>query len=347
MDINRNNYEFFLIDYIEGNLTTEQLKTVEAFLLLNLDIKNEIEGLSDHVLMPEDHTYTSKSNLKKPGFFAVGIESEFDYLCIANLENDLKEEEEIKLKSIVNNNKSKAKDYNNFSNTILLPNKNICYKQKSRLKRFTLLGYTRKQIISFSSAAALVLLLITIFNNNTNLPETPQDDPFVQDIEKPLVESVTIFKDETEKGETLDSGDPKRVQNIGVTLVTMEPKEELTTRIVEAIVPKRKEQELTLAYLKPKTAHIIIVENDLHKPSHLLYANMPVKELMGGVNPEQQGTNRVFGLFELAQLGVNRLAKATGRSINLEIEKDETGKIKRIEFSSQLFALSAPVNREK
>lgn len=346
MDINRDNYELFLIDYIDGNLTAEQLKTVEAFLLLNPDLKNELEGLTNHVLIPENQAYKNKFILRRADFSAVGIENEFDYLCIANLENDINEEEEIKLKSIVNSNKSKAKDYYKFLNTKLLPNKDIAYQQKSKLKRFTLFGYTHKQIISFSSAAALVLLLVTLFNYNTNLPETHQNQPIVQDIGIQSAESVSILNDEIEKDESLNSSSQNRVQKKEVISTVMEHKEELTTHIIAAIEPERTGQDLNLAYLKPKTAHIIKVENDLHGPAYSMFANLTSQEPLGGINPKQQGTNRTFGLFELAQLGINGLAKATGININLEGEKDETGKIKRIEFASDLLALSLPLKQK-
>lgn len=347
MDINRDNYELFLIDYIDGNLTAEQLKTVEAFLLLNPDLKNELKDLGKHILQPENQTYKNKLILRKTDNSAVGIENEFHYLCVASLENDINGEEEIKLKSIVNSNRSEAKDYYNILNTKLLPNKDIVYQQKSKLKRFTLFGYTHKQIVSFSSAAALVLLLVTLFNYNTDLPEIQQNQPIVQDIVIPSAESVSILNDEIEKDESLNSSSQNRAQKKEVISTVIEHKEELTAHIIAAVEPERTGQDLSLAYLEPKTAHVIKVENDLHNPAYLLYANMPSKESLGGINPKQQSTNTTFGLFELAQLGINRMAKATGISMNLEAEKDETGKIKRIEFASGLFALSAPVKHKK
>lgn len=346
MDINRNNYELFLIDYIDGNLTVEQLKTVEAFLLLNPDLKNELEGLSNHVLIPENQAYKNKFILRRADFLAVGIENEFNYLCIANLENDINEEEEIKLKSIVNSNKSKAKDYYKFLNTKLLPNKDIAYQQKSKLKRFTLFGYTQKQIISFSSAAAMVLLLVTLFNYNANLPETHQNQPIVQDIVTPAAESVSIHNDEIEKDQSLNSIGQSKVPNEEVISVVIEHKEELATHLITAIEPEHAGQDLNLAYLKPKIAHTIKVENDLHGSAYLMFANLTSKEPLGGVDQKQQGTNRTFGLFELAQIGINGLAKATGINMNLEGEKDETGKIKRIEFASDLLALSLPLKQK-
>ncbi|MDD2197462.1 MAG: hypothetical protein PHW91_09800 [Bacteroidales bacterium] len=347
MDINRDNYEFFLIDYIDGNLTAKQLEAVENFLWLNPDLKNELEGLSKHILKPDSQTYKDKFTLKRTDYSVVGLENEFDYLCIANLENDIDDEEGIKLNVIVNSNKNKAKDYSDYLNTKLLPNKEISYQQKSKLKRFTLFGYTRKQIIYFSSAAALLLLLVTLFDYNTNSSATKQNKIIVQDIAIPSVESVSILNNDTEKGKRPNSSDPKRVQNIEVASTPMEHKEELATQIIATIEPERKSEEFNLAYLKPKTARIIKVENDLYSPARLLYANMLSYEPLVVINPQQQGTSKTFGLFELAQLGINRLAKVTGRTINLEGVRDETGKIKRIEFTSELFALSAPAKHRK
>ena len=193
----------------------------------------------------------------------------------------------------------------------------------------------------------MLLLLVTLFDYNTNSSATKQNKIIVQDIAIPSVESVSILNNDTEKGKRLNSSDPKRVQNIEVASTPMEHKEELATQISATIEPERKSEEFNLAYLKPKTARIIKVENDLYSPARLLYANMLSYEPLVVINPQQQGTSKTFGLFELAQLGINRLAKVTGRTINLEGVRDETGKIKRIEFTSELFALSAPAKHRK
>ena len=48
--ITRENYEIWMIDYIEGTLDPEMKAAMEAFLLLHPDIREEMDGLEDVVL---------------------------------------------------------------------------------------------------------------------------------------------------------------------------------------------------------------------------------------------------------------------------------------------------------
>lgn len=347
MDINRNNYEHFLIDYIDGSLTANQLKAVEAFLLLNPDIKTEFESLSNHVLLPEEQAYKNKAILKKTDYSATGVENEFDYLCIASLEDDITEEEEAKLQSIINSSKSREKDYRSFINTKLLPNEAIVYQQKSKLKRVTLIGYSQKQIISFSSAVAVALLLVTLFNYNINLSKVEQNQPNVHDIVKPAAESGVMSLDGNEDFEVQSYTGHKRAENFEVNERLIPAKQEFTTDKIAVIEPEHNRADYSLAYLKPIAAHTIKVDNDLSNTAYSLYANLPSKELLGSAKQIQQVTNTTIGLFELAQLGITRLANATGARLSLLGEKDETGELKRVQIETGLFALSLPVNRKE
>jgi len=60
MQINKNNYELFAIDYIDGKLTGDALRQMEGFLAENLDIKAELEGLNLLVLPKEEHIVFEK-----------------------------------------------------------------------------------------------------------------------------------------------------------------------------------------------------------------------------------------------------------------------------------------------
>lgn len=347
MDINRNNYEHFLIDYIDGSLTANQLKAVEAFLLLNPDIKTEFESLSNHVLLPEEQTYKNKAILKRTDYSAADVENEFDYLCIASLEDDITEEEEAKLQSIINSSKSREKDYRSFINTKLLPNKTIVYQQKSKLKRVTLIEYSQKQIIAFSSAVAIALLLVTLFNYNINLSQVEQNQPFVQGIVMPAAESIDASNDTNGNSEVQNLSSQNRSHKKEVITRVKEHKEEIIMDIIAKIEPDVSGQDFSLSYLKPIAAHTIKVDNDLSNTAYSLYAYLPSNELFGSAKQIQQVTNTTIGLFELAQLGITRLANATGARLSLLGEKDETGELKRVQIETGLFALSLPVNRKE
>ena len=65
VDINRSNYELFVIDYIEGNLDTIDMESFATFLDSNPDIKNEFNELESITLETENIIYKPKSELKK------------------------------------------------------------------------------------------------------------------------------------------------------------------------------------------------------------------------------------------------------------------------------------------
>lgn len=68
--INKNNYEEYALDYLEGKLSPEQEQAMEQFLLEHPSIKEEIEGVEKMVLVEDESiTYPYKKNLKKASPF--------------------------------------------------------------------------------------------------------------------------------------------------------------------------------------------------------------------------------------------------------------------------------------
>lgn len=64
MQINRTNYEAFVLDYLEGNLTPEVRQQVEAFLLAHPDIQAECEDLMGVALPQDELLFEDKQKLK-------------------------------------------------------------------------------------------------------------------------------------------------------------------------------------------------------------------------------------------------------------------------------------------
>jgi hypothetical protein len=62
MQINKNNYELFAIDFIEGKLTGDALRQMQRFLAENADIKAEFEGLNLIVLPKTEKVSFNKKN---------------------------------------------------------------------------------------------------------------------------------------------------------------------------------------------------------------------------------------------------------------------------------------------
>jgi len=67
MMIDRNNYEAYLMDYLDGKLTVKDVDSVLIFLESNLDIKQELERIN-MLTISADETSFDFSALKKPSY---------------------------------------------------------------------------------------------------------------------------------------------------------------------------------------------------------------------------------------------------------------------------------------
>jgi hypothetical protein len=62
--VNMENYEIFLMDYFDNNLSEESVAALMLFLDQHPEIKEEASGLFDFTLIPEDISF-DKESLKK------------------------------------------------------------------------------------------------------------------------------------------------------------------------------------------------------------------------------------------------------------------------------------------
>lgn len=175
MEINKTNYEAYILDYYEGNLSAEKVAELMLFLEQNPSIKEEFEEFeSDITITPNKGIqFTNKENLKKPILTQVGnITSEnYEEYIIADLENELHEEERSRLKQFIKTNPEAGKDYSLYKHTFLQPDESIVFPSKKELKQLVpLFGSktTSKRIYnSFAIAASIAILIgLFFFNNN-------------------------------------------------------------------------------------------------------------------------------------------------------------------------------------
>ncbi|MFT5183646.1 MAG: hypothetical protein ACI84C_000772 [Flavobacteriales bacterium] len=90
--ITRENYEIWMIDYLDGALDAAGLEEMGAFLAANPDIREEIEGLEDLYLQAPEIKMSNKSSLLKTALPC--SPGQLDHQLIALLEGDLDPEEE-------------------------------------------------------------------------------------------------------------------------------------------------------------------------------------------------------------------------------------------------------------
>ncbi|MCK4638930.1 MAG: hypothetical protein KAT33_05880 [Bacteroidales bacterium] len=173
MKINRNNYEIFFLDYMDGNLDPALIAELLIFLEENPGLKEEFEDF-ELISVPVESSviFEDKNNLKKN--YVTGIDNinstNYQNYFIASLENDLSAEELNQLKLFLKTNPSLTKEYKLFENTFSKPDKKIVFADKKTLKRYPFSILSKKAVYYSVSIAASILILFSIlfidFNNN-------------------------------------------------------------------------------------------------------------------------------------------------------------------------------------
>ena len=132
--INRNNYEIYLIDYLDGTLSPQMEAELLAFLDQNPDIQDEFAGLQETFLVPENGAYTCKDDLKKnvPDTGIITPENAEQFM-IAYYEGDLNAKEERQLMNFLADAPEYHEDFELFAKTKLTTNTQITYARKDDL----------------------------------------------------------------------------------------------------------------------------------------------------------------------------------------------------------------------
>ncbi len=169
--INIHNYEAYLLDFSEGNLTDELQMELELFLIQHPELDINLSDLSLISLNEESISFSNKNSLKKTETDLVSED-----LLVAYIEGQLNVKEETEIEKSCSNNPLLAKELALFQKTILEVDSSVVYPNKNELKRKPKVIWLNSSMVKYA-AAACVLFLIGLFilwpkdqtNNNSNL----------------------------------------------------------------------------------------------------------------------------------------------------------------------------------
>ncbi|NOZ46195.1 MAG: hypothetical protein GXO79_05370 [Chlorobi bacterium] len=134
MKINRNNYESFFLDYIEGNLSNDEIAELRVFISENRDLEDELKEFESFHIIPENLDFSEKENLKISFFSDIKITNEnVAEFCIAFYENDLTPEKKLELEHFLNTHTEIRQDFLLFAKTKLKANQTVKFFDKSAL----------------------------------------------------------------------------------------------------------------------------------------------------------------------------------------------------------------------
>lgn len=170
MEITRENYEAYFIDYLEGNLDIALVDRFIEFLQENPDLKEELKLFESVAAVPETTSFAHKKQLYKEIY---DLEEEFDRTAIASMEGDLLETEKQSFQKYLAAHPEKNREIALFEKTFLKADENVLFEHKNQLYKKSV----RKIVFLWAGrVAAILILALAIFsllnrNTKTVLPE--------------------------------------------------------------------------------------------------------------------------------------------------------------------------------
>jgi hypothetical protein len=189
MNINRVNYEEYLVSSLEGMLSTKEQAVLNAFLYEHPELKKEVDAYKRAFLVPDKTiTYPHKSLLLKPEasraaapvykrhFVKINRINYEEYL-VSSLEGKLTTEEQVSLDAYLQEHPELKPEVDAYKLAFLVPDKTISYPHKSLLLKSETVRiftpfYRRYSVWLSVAAAVLVLIIFRIFlHNDFNSPQ--------------------------------------------------------------------------------------------------------------------------------------------------------------------------------
>lgn len=361
MDINRNNYEAWLLDLLEGRLSSEEARELRAFISLNPDCVVDMDAFQPCTLNAENLSFSGKSALRKeiPDHQCAVTEKDFDLFSIARLEGDLNESQQKEFQKILEGNEQKIKEWLLWEQ-MKLTAKPMIYQGKDSLKK-RVLPTSRIIWISVAAAAAAVVLFFTIFSS----------DPGVNTVAPLAVETENIT--ETPAGrETLQSTEISEMEEASLKAeeAAQKPVEyqiASESRIARASQPSIPEQQdAREAELAESPIRMAVLEANLFRPSQgvsydkIESLNLPSEPVytdqVGEYAYSEDGLKESYqafleekniSLLSIASASVEGINRLSGSDLKLNVARDEEGEVRGFRFRSALISVDSPLKKQK
>jgi len=350
MKISLDNYEEFFLDYLDGQLDSEQLSELSLFLNLHAELRHKLTIPENTILKPDIHVYQNKNLIKKLEFHeAIVDESNFENFCIAYNEHILSEEKEKQLLSYCSYHPDKQKDFDAFQNLSLKPDVALNYKNKKVLyKRHYQKRSSVAIALRYASLAASVAVLLAVYLNyklvktiapNTlatvtskvsNEPKIKVIHPIkvVNNFNKKELSSIRHSKQALPKIDTIPNTDY-------ATTLLREPELQKQIPLPEL---KLLETNNTISLKEIQLDQVSHLEAQLSNANSLASSNNVLKTI-GNKISNLNGlitNNKKISLFKIAQLGIKGINTLTDSNMTLTEKTDSTRNITAYSFESDL-----------
>ncbi|HUX96089.1 MAG TPA: hypothetical protein VMV47_10180 [Bacteroidales bacterium] len=358
MKIDRSNYETWFIDLLDGNLNEIQTEQLNIFLSENPDLSEELNELNELKLMPPDIEYAGKTSLNKS--FSDISDNQYDYLCVACIENDLSEEEITEFSEIVTADPERKYVLELFRLIRLSP-PDIIYKNKKKLIRITpIQRVIRLSVASLSAAATVSILVLSWLFVSQNNKDTSGNISHEIVNEEKTVNSANQEKIQIAAlpEKHIDSKSPV-YQTVAVNKLTAANENEITEGMSVEVQISRQNNMIPITYVQPHTNILMLNSHDNHGDLVRLRLSIPeesqdhwairryiAKTFREKILKEETNDESPIRGYEIAEAGVTGINKLMGWQMAFVKNSNDNGEVKSVYFSSKILKIQAPVNNQ-
>jgi len=352
MKINRNNYESFFIDYLEGNLDVKLVDDFIEFIQQNPDLKKELSLFETVSIGQQEITFNKKELLFKEKYDA---ENEFNQAAIAGLEGDISASEKTEFENYLSVHPEKQKEAELFRLTKLQPDQSIVFGRKNKLYRRSA---GRTVILWISRAAAVIIVALSVYvfidkslnkiipeNQNASIEnsiDNKEINPEAKEIpakneikeeQVPLIELAS--KQVVKKAQS----QPEPIKNLVENEVGMPKDNDLALARISTEIPAELEgMSASVIAFVPKT-DLVPVKIKVPEATETNYD----ERLLVDVVKEKTGIGKLT-FSKISKAGLSLVANLSKEKFNYETDKE--GKVTEVSFDSRLLAFSIPTKTE-
>jgi hypothetical protein len=364
MNIDRSNYQIWLIDWLDGNLNEIQVEQLKYFLSENPDLKEESEDLKIFRLNPSGKPFQYKNHLNKTAANLSG--SQFDYLSAAYLENDLSSDQETELMEIIDQDPERKMAFELIQKARLSPLA-LSYKHKHRLIRRTIVqNVIRLSLIGLSAAAIITLAVIIYISKpgalQVKIEKTSQAILPDTSIKKPAIEIVSEISKEITSERKITSSKKQSNNMIAVSRSALStiPETQMNTKEQEDSLVRSADLSHTLITKIPVSQEISLKGDTIYNTLIALNSKVTAPEydderskvrrfiaktFREKILKEKTAKDSPLKAYEIAEAGVSGLNKLLGWEMALDEKKDANGELKSVYFSSKILKFNARVKK--
>lgn len=372
LKIDRNNYEAYLLDLLEGRLSQDGRRRLREFLSRHPDCGADLEVEELWTLDPGSASFPGKQSLKKeipsPGQPMRG--SHFGLLSIARLEGDLSEDRIREHEEKVAADRSLLKEWEAWQQT-RLPRRSIPFPRKEDLKK----PEKHRRLIPWvtvSAAAAAIALLLVVLTTRTPsplpmsqeypvvLPGHEQERAVPAMVPPPLPDPLPGLSGGEVRGAGLAAEQaPTKISTplhpsvrqaaaedpeAGGGRAQVEHPEHdmplLSRSILAARLPAAPVQPGTYDRIRPLYLPPSTVNQRNISLSSL--ASMDLQEVV-----EEYAREKDLSLWSVASAGIRGINRITGSDLQLYAARDEEGEVSGFQFKSRNLNISSPLDKSE